>query len=275
MRSDRNLRFRARYIQRPGLALISHQPLLRRVFEADAALTLKRFHAARYEKAVYGGVAGLRIVPNGLTDGAPRLLYFHGGGFTIGSPRTHRWMVARLCAQAQCEAFVPAYRLAPEHPYPAAQEDARAGFDSYAPDFVAGDSAGGCLTLHLCANRSFRAAWLLSPLGDQSRLETADFSQELLIPPRWPRAITRALKADVHAPQASPLLGDLSKAPPALIQVGRGEVLEPDAQRAAQLMPEATLSLYDGMPHVWQLHAGHSATADRAITEAAEFLSAQ
>lgn len=273
MTSDAILRLRARHYQRYALMFLTHQPLLRQIFEFDAKLSFKRCAGVTLREETHGGISGLRIVPTG--GAAQKLLYLHGGGFTIGSPHTHKWMVARLCKEAGCEAFIPNYRKAPEHPFPAAQEDALAAFDGYAPDFVGGDSAGGCLSLYLSANRTFRAMLLLSPIGDQSRLARADFSRELLIPPAWAQAIQRAVKADPLDVRASPLLGDLSNAPPTLIQVSPGEVLEPDAHRAAEMLPEATLSLYDGVPHVWQLHAGKNATADRAISEAAAFLAAR
>lgn len=272
---DSLLRLRAQFIQKPGLALIAPQPLLRQVFEIESLLTQKPYRRAKIIEATIAGVPGLRIVPHGVAEDAPKLLYLHGGGFTIGSPRTHKWMIARIAAGAGVQAFAPNYRKAPEHPYPAAQDDALAVAETYRPDAVAGDSAGGNLSLYVSTQVPLRAMALLSPFADQTRLHSADFSNEQLIPRAWIKRIEGVLKADAHDPKASPLLGDLSNAPPTLIQVGSHEVLRHDAEELEKVIPEATLSIYDRMPHDWQLNAGLNATADRAVAEIAQFLKAR
>jgi len=275
MVSDTFVRLRAKYMQKPGLALIGPQPILRKVFELESRLTQKPFKGVKISEATIGGVPGLKFLPKGVAEDAPKLLYYHGGGFTIGSPRTHKWMIARIAAGAGVQAFAPDYRKAPEHPYPAAQEDALAVAREYTPDAVAGDSAGGNLSLYVSTQISLKAMALLSPFADQTRLHSADFSNEHLIPRAWVIRIKRVLKADAHNPMASPLLGDLSSAPPSLIQVGSQEVLRHDAEHLAKVMPDAKLSIYDRMPHDWQLHAGLNATADCAVAEIADFLKAR
>ena len=272
MRSNANLRFRARYLQRPGLMLVAHQPLLRWVFEREARLMLAPPRGCTVAKTEAGGMPALTFRPKGLAPLAPKLLYLHGGGFTIGSSRTHAALVAYLAQAAGVEAWAVDYRLAPEHPAPAAWEDARAAFDAIAPDFVAGDSAGGNLALHLAIRRDPKAVALLSPLVDQSRLPEADFSTELLIPAVWPRRIERALKVeDTRAPEVSPIYDDLSRCAPLLVQAATGEVLERDARDIAEKAPNARLSMWDGLPHVWQMHATRNQDANKALDEIAAF----
>lgn len=269
---DSLIRLRAKYVQRAGLAFIAPQPLLRKVFELEARLTTKPVQGVQISETTIAGVSGLRFAPDGVSEDAPRLLYFHGGGFTIGSPSTHKWMIARIAKAAGVNAFAPDYRKAPEHPYPAAQEDALAVAKAYQPDAVSGDSAGGNLSLYTSTQVPLKAMALLSPFADQTRLHSADFSNEHLISVAWVRRVRAALKADAEDPKASPLLGDLSMAPPTLIQVGSQEVLRHDAEELAKVIPEAKLSIYDRMPHDWQLNAGWNATADCAVSEIADFL---
>ena len=270
--SDRAIARRARWMQRAFLAGVPSQRVLRLCMEADSQVFYPRLSGTLVQRARLGGVPALHIRPPGVAEGAPRLLYLHGGGFTIGSARTHLGLVSHLAAEAGAEAWSLDYRLAPENPAPAAWEDARTAFDALSPDFVAGDSAGGTLALHLGARRRFRALGLLSPLVDQTRLAGADFTTELLIPRSWARRIARALAAANPAdPELSPIHDDLAAAPPTLIQAARGEVLEDDAHRAAKALPAATLSLYDGVPHVWQLYGRRNPSAERALAEMGRF----
>lgn len=178
-------------------------------------------------------------------------------------------------------AFVPDYRLAPAHPFPAAVEDAEAAFAALAalgPVSVAGDSAGGALALGLCATHAPERAVLLSPVVDLREVmdpaAQTDFSTELLMPERWVRrAIGLYLGgAAPDDPRASPILHDLSQAPPVLLQAAEGEVLESHARRAAAALPRATLSLTPNVSHVWQLNAGWMTEADAAVAEIAAFL---
>lgn len=272
----------ARYVQRPALALVAHQPTMRGVFEVQAALTYRRMRDVTRVRARYGGVDGLEIRPHGVI-GPPSLLYLHGGGFTIGSARTHQWLVARIAHGAGRVAFVPDYRLAPKHPFPAAVDDAEAAFEALSaegPVCVAGDSAGGCLALGLCGTHKPESAALLSPVvdlsGDTKSETSADFSREMLLPRRW---ITRALRlyldgADAQDPRASPIKHDLSNAPPMLIQCAGGEMLEAHARRLAEVVPHARLSVTENVAHVWQLNAGWMPEADAAVAEIAAFLRA-
>lgn len=280
--SDVFFNFFARHVQRRTLGLVAHQPTLRRLFAMTAAAMYRPVSGVKISRRTYAGVRGLDIRPTG--DSSPiSVLYFHGGGFTIGSAETHKWLAARIALGTGRALFVPDYRLAPEHPFPAAVEDAEAVFDAlteFAPLSVAGDSAGGNLALSLCATRRPSSAVLLSPLVDMSiPLDdpTMDFSNEMLIPPAWVRRCLPlyASHADRTDPRMSPILGDLKHAPPMLIQVAKGEALESHARRVAAAIPHATLEMVQNAPHVWQLHAGWNAKADRSIENICAFLKLQ
>ena len=271
MTSDRTLRMRARYYQRYALIALSSQSLLRRIFELDSRIAFRPPRDVTVRQESFGGVPGRLIRPEGETSG--RLLYLHGGGFTIGSSRTHLALAAALSKAAGVEVFSPDYRLCPEHPFPAPQEDVLTAAEAFAPDLLAGDSAGGNLALTVALNHPVKALGLIAPIVDLARLPDADFSGELLIPPQWPRRIERALGVtDLDNPLYSPINADLSDLPPTLIHVSPGEVLEHDARALAEAAPRAELHAFDGLPHVWHLSAGKNAQADAAVAELANFL---
>jgi epsilon-lactone hydrolase len=222
------------------------------------------------------------------------LLYFHGGGYCLGSPRTHRALAARIAHVIGAIAYVPGYRLAPEHPHPAALDDALAacrwlltGGASPAQLVIAGDSAGGGLALATAvamrdSNLPLPAALvLISPLIDLTlsgdSIGTHGRRDPMLsrsIAALWSRLYLGAYPAD-H-PACSPLFADLAGLPPMLIQVGSEEILLSDslrlAGRARDAGCSAHLSRYDGMWHEFQAHAGVLVQSDRAITEIGEFV---
>ncbi len=282
---DRVFRFNARYVERSMLRLIGSQPILRRVFEATAPLSSKLPKGMTTHEDSDGT---LWFQPAGLPDDAPVLMYLHGGGFTIGSPNTHRGLIGHLAEAAGLRAAAPRYRLAPEHPFPAAPEDAIAAYrrlvDAGTPPVaLCGDSAGGCLAL-LTAQAARdeglplpRALGLLAPIGDLSG-EIADrfagAQDEILIPPAWAACIRRDYLPGIDPadPRVSPLFGDLSGLPPTLIQAGEGEALAQDARRIVDAMDDGALDLWPGLQHVWHLHAGPSPAANRALSQMGDFI---
>ncbi len=284
-RADRFFRWQARQVERRPLQIVASQRLLRGLFSMTARLG-GRLPPGLVPIADRNGALWFR--PRGVDRDAPVILYLHGGGFTIGSPRTHAALIGHLAAAAGLRAVAPRYRLAPEHPFPAAPDDARAAFDRLVaagtpPVAICGDSAGGCLALMVAQHARDSGApmpaalGLLAPIGDlsgdiQARFAAAD--DEILIPPHWPRRIRAAYLPgmDPADPAVSPLLGDLRGLPPALIQAGAGEALAADARRLEQAMETVTLDLWPGMQHVWHLHAGRSAAADRALARMGRFL---
>jgi acetyl esterase/lipase len=225
------------------------------------------------------------------------ILYFHGGAYISMSARTHRAITSRLAAGSNAVLFAPDYRLAPEHPFPAALEDAiaayRAVIETGIPAgqiAVAGDSAGGglalCLLLALrdAAMKLPAAAVLFSPSTDlaatgASIVDNSEADAMFFGP--WIAAVTQHYLGGTPAtnPLASPLYGDLTGLPPLLIQVGDTEVLLDDSRRlhekARRAGVQSRLQLWPGVPHGWQIFASFLPEARAALRDAGTFLRAQ
>ena len=201
------------------------------------------------------------------------VLYLHGGGYVIGSPRSHRHLAAAIAGAAGASALLLDYRLAPEHPFPAAVEDATAAYrwlldQAIAPEriVIAGDSAGGGLTVAaLLALREARVPLpaggvCISPWVDLT-CSGASYATKAAADPIVRRAgVEEMARAYLGAtpprtPLASPLFADLRGLPPLLIHVGSDEVLLDDAVQLAERAKaggvDATLEIYDRMIHVW------------------------
>lgn len=222
------------------------------------------------------------------------ILYLHGGAWMIGSPAMYRHFVSRLAYRTQTKALVIDYRLAPEHPFPAGLDDCLAAYDYLLEQgiqpwkiVVAGDSAGGNLTLALLAALKDRgrplpgAAVAISPATDLTgggesrrtrvRLDPFFDSRELGF-------IARQYAVD-HPPDyplISPLFADLHGLPPILIHVGDHEILLDDAVRFAEKAQadgvDATLKVWPEMFHVFQLFDPLLPEARRANSEIVEFI---
>lgn len=284
--SDRLWTASARYLERPVLGLVSSQKVLRWAFLQATRATTQLPPGTLQRQADDGS---LWLVPPGVTGDAPLILYIHGGGFTLGAPETHAGLAAHLAKAAGMRVVLPPYRLAPEHPFPAAKEDVVAAWnrlrhDGHSPAAICGDSAGGCLALQLAVHLRDAglpqpaALGLIAPIGDLSadvpdRIRNAP--GEHLIPAAWAERIREAYLPDIDPadPSVSPLQGDLSGLPPAMIQAADGEVLAEDARRIAGAMDEAKLDLWPDLPHVWHLRAGRSPAADEAVVRLGRFLS--
>ena len=220
------------------------------------------------------------------------ILYLHGGGYTCGSLEYAKGFASTLATECGVRVFCAAYRLAPEHPYPAAVEDAVRAWDylmyqGYGAGnvTVAGDSAGGNLALVLCrrlradGRRMPRALLLMSPWTDMtmsgpSYQERAE--SDPMLTPDYIEAVRRAYAGgrDFRDPDLSPLLGDLSGFPPTLIQVGDHEILYSDAASLGAALRQAQvpcrLEVSAGMWHVFQMFPTRKAAA--AMDSAARFL---
>jgi acetyl esterase/lipase len=246
------------------------------------------------------GVACEWLLAKG-ADPDRRLLYIHGGGWTAGNLDSHRPLSARISQAAGAAVLAVHYRLAPEQPFPSGLDDCvhalrwlRAnGPSGPAPAralFVAGDSAGGNLTLATllaCKERGFplpNGAIPISAATDFSAAGESFRTRAALDPiiPANPEAI-RALgpvytqgRADPLSPLCSPLNGDLRGLPPLLVQVGDAEVLLDDSTRFAAKAKAAgvdvTLRVYPEMPHVWHLFAPFLPEASAAIEEIGAFV---
>jgi len=221
------------------------------------------------------------------------VVHFHGGGYCVGSARTARAWAAHLSAQAACRVVLPEYRLAPEHPHPAALEDAAAVMKALLGDaapasvVVSGDSAGGGLAL------SAMLAWrngsdnvpagciLVSPWLDLSRdrRDRPELARrDVLLSPGWLEACAEAYarRSDRADPAVSPLRAAHGGLPPLLIQAGSDELLAPDAERLAASASAAgvdvTYTRWPGMWHDFALQPGLLAGADSALSQAAWFV---
>jgi monoterpene epsilon-lactone hydrolase len=215
------------------------------------------------------------------------LMYLHGGGYQLGSPGTLRNLIGLLSAGASARVLSVDYRLAPEHPFPAAVEDAltayrwllAAGTDP-AAIAIAGDSSGGGLALGtLVALRDAgdalpAAAAVISPWTDLAltgeSLRTRAEAEVMVKPTGMPETAALYLNgADPRHPYASPLYADLRGLPPILIHVGDAEVILDDsirfAARARDAGVDVTLEVWDEMPHVWHAFAGLLPEADQAV----------
>jgi acetyl esterase/lipase len=223
------------------------------------------------------------------------LLYLHGGGYCIGSVNTHRALAARLSEASGLPVLVPGYRLAPEHPHPAAVEDALTAHRwLLARDLgsqrlaFAGDSAGGGLALAaLVALRDEdpallpAGAALLSPWADLTQSSdsvAANASRDPVVDAAGldESAAWYAAGADLRSPLLSPRFADLTGLPSLLIQVGEPEILLDDATGTAAAAEEAgvdvTLEVWPEVFHVWHASAGMTPEGDEAVEAVGRFL---
>lgn len=224
------------------------------------------------------------------------LLYVHGGGYVIGSPASHRHQVAALSQAAGIAALSLDYRLGPEHPFPAAVDDAVSAYQSLlaagiAPQriVVAGDSAGGGLTVAtLLALRErglpqAAAGVCISPWVDLT-MTAESYTTKADVDPIVTRdGVTGMAQAylqgqDAQTPLASPLFADLSGLPPLLIQVGTDEALLDDAvkleAKAKAAGVDVTLEIWDEMIHVWHFFYPMLREGRDAIARIGEFVRA-
>ena len=240
-----------------------------------------------------GGVPGEWVIaPEADADRV--ILYLHGGGYSMGSPRSHRNLVAKLSSEARARVLSLDYRLAPEHPFPAAVDDAVAAYrfllgEGIAANriAIAGDSAGGGLTLAtllalrdegdpLPAAAAPISAW--TDLEGTGESTTTRAAVDVMIDPENLKetADLYANGVDIREPRLSPLYGDYSGLPPLLLQVGDAEVLLDDSVRVAERAKAAgvdvTLEVWDEMPHVWHAFTGLLPEADQAIAVIGEFV---
>lgn len=224
------------------------------------------------------------------------VFYMHGGGFVVCSPSTHRPLTSRIGLALKATTYVPYYRLAPEHVFPAGLDDA---LDAYRgllergvnPARVAlmGDSAGGGLALALALSIRDQGLplpgklVLISPfidltLSGESLQRNAKADPMLSLD--WIYAKTPMYLGSTPAdhPLASPLFADLRGLPPTLVQVGTEEILYSDSERlaarAAEIGWDLTLSVWDGLFHDFQMMGGILPEADQAIAEIAAFVKA-
>lgn len=261
--------------------------------------TLGGVGVLRLDGAPSGSLVGPPGRPLGRPLGQPLggggvILYCHGGGYAIGSPRTHAALTSLLAAQAGANAISVDYRLAPEHPYPAGLDDALAvyralldsGTDPARVAFAGDSSGGGLATALLVAAREAglplpAAAVLFAPwtdltLSGASITGKQDADLMLSAAGLSVSAADYAAAAAPGHPLISPLFADLTGLPPLLIQVGSHDLLLDDATRlaarAATADVEVRLEVTPGAPHVFQSFAGQLDEADAALASAGGFV---
>lgn len=227
-------------------------------------------------------------------NAGPTVLYCHGGGYYFCSPRTHRSIVFGLATRANASIFSLEYRLAPEHRFPAALDDAIAAYrqllvNGTAPEsiVIAGDSAGGGLALAtLVALRDAgdplpAGGLLFSPWTDLAATGASLSTNDSADPMFCGAALKRAAKvylgdASATNPYASPVYADLHGLPPLFLMAGSTEVLLDDSQRVADNARAAgvdcELEVWKKMPHVWPMFAPFIPEANRALDRAAAFV---
>jgi epsilon-lactone hydrolase len=240
------------------------------------------------------GVPGEWSIAPG-SDVSRVLLFFHGGGYCSGSIQSHRRMVTEAGRAAKVRTLAVGYRLAPEHCFPAAFDDALTAWRFLRKQgvmakhiVIAGDSAGGGLTVALI-NRLRHAgdeqpacAWLVSPWTDLTMSGSTLVSKDAVDPLIHKAYLGELADAYVPAgldrkdPRVSPLYSDLKGFPPTLIQVGSDETLLDDAVRFAGVAGAAdvavTLAIWPHMIHAWQLWNAHLEAGRRALASAGSFM---
>lgn len=249
-----------------------------------------------YEADIVGGVSGWWCVPNQVRADEV-VLHLHGGWFNWGTALSFRHLAGHIANRAGVAVFVPDYRLAPEHPFPAAVLDVKACFKGlahrgYKRIAITGDSAGGCLALVLLsivASESFEGITLvgvaaLSPVTDLT-FAGASWKTRLDVDPYFTQSqaegLVNAYLGDANPldPIASPLFADMTSFPPILLQVGENEVLYDDSRRYVELAVaagvDAKLDVWEGMVHGFAGGVGHMHAATETLDAIGAFLTKQ
>ncbi len=274
-----------------GVTLTSRMPLRLQRRLLDLAALLAPLPPGTVHHPLRLGDRIADRVTVGATERPRAVLYLHGGGYTLGSPGTHRALAAALARDARAVVYLPAYRLAPEFPYPAALDDAVAGFTElverhgYPPERIAlaGDSAGGGLALaaarRLLDARGWRAGALvlLSPWADPGDEEVSR-RRDLAVNVGWGQRSASAYLGggDRFDPGFAPALGELAGLPPTLLHIGNREVLYGQALRLVERLRSAgvptELHEYPRLWHSAHTQAGLVREVDEAVREVGRFI---
>lgn len=271
---------------------------LRRQIERSAGLFLRRPPGVTFEDMTLAPpetgaphLPAVCITPDAPREG-PMLLYFHGGGYIFGSPRSYRGMIGHLSRRTGLIAVLPRYRLGPEHPFPGAPDDAVAAYRAVMAHpggiILGGDSAGGGLALGLLAQitalglRQPVGTFCFSPLTDMT-FSGASFSRnaaaDALLPAHRASEMAQMYLqgAAPDDPRASPLFGEFGGAGPVWITVGTTEILLDDSRRMAERLKrqgvDVTCVIEPGLPHVWPLFHGFIPEARQTLAQLGTWIS--
>jgi monoterpene epsilon-lactone hydrolase len=247
-----------------------------------------------FEADTLGGVPGVWVYPADWRPGEA-IVHLHGGWFNFGSAKAFRHLVGHIAVRARARAFVPDYRLAPEHPFPAATDDVLACYQGLAKRdvhriAVTGDSAGGNLALGLASrviaeagpiSATLVGVAVLSPVTDLT-LSGVTYETRADADPLFTRAQVAELVhsylggADAKQSLASPLYGGLDGMPPVRVYVGDDEVLLDDSfryvERAITVGVDARLNVWMGMPHGFASGIGKLKASVQALDDIGAFL---
>ena len=246
-----------------------------------------------HEPTTLGGVKAERVVPTQAVEGR-RILYLHGGAYVAGSPRSHRPLVARLADASRAAAISLDYRMAPEHPFPAAVDDAVEAYRDLLAQgvwpertIIAGDSAGGGLALAVALRLKDEGLpqpaglYVISPWADLTQSHST-YQTKAADDPMITRERLIEAAGQYHAdtspkhPHVSPVFGAFEGLAPMLIQVGSEEALLGDslivAERAGHARVEVRLEVWPEMIHVFQAFSGQLTAARRAIATAGAWM---
>jgi len=284
--------FFLRHVERRALSRIKDPVKIRRRMALQTRLI---FRAPRKtptsREALAHGQASISALKIGNGDQGT-LLYFHGGAFIYGSAKTHHRLVAKLAKDNALTAYSIDYRLAPEHPFPAAIEDALTAYQALLGRglnniVIAGDSAGGGLAfslLHAILAKGLpapRAIIAFSPLTDQTMQSQSvrdNADTEVMLPAqRMEEVRDMYLPDDYKNPLASPLFGSFQNAPPVFLSVSTTEILRDDTLAMAEKLRAqnvlVTLEILENAPHVWPFFHGRLPEADATLEKVKAFLS--
>ena len=279
-------------LRQGGLDLRADVPTLRATFNELMARTPAP-DDVRQKATTLGGVSAIEVTAPG-ADADPVILYFHGGVYVIGSAATSVPLAAELARRTSARVITLDYRLAPEHPFPAAVADAQDAYQGLLEQGVdphhialAGESSGGglavatLLALRDAGTRLPSCALLMSPYADLTlsgdSITTRAAADRTLTPEGLRLRIPDYVAgADASNPLISPVFADFTGLPPLMIQVGSNEILLSDAlrlaERAAMADVTVTLDVIDGAPHVFQAFAAMLDEAGAALERASAFL---
>lgn len=282
------LKLNRRFFQQPG-----DRTVARHRADIDRLCAMfKPIGPINHDRVEAGGVPAEWVIPKH-TEPSRAILFIHGGSFVAGSTYSHRTLAANMAIASKARALSIDYRLAPEHPFPAAVEDTAAAYEwllaqGLTPSqiVVAGDSAGGNLSLALLLHlRDLQqpmpaGAVCLCPAPDLSfsgESMVTNLKKDIMLNLSEERTYIKAyLKgADPRAPLASPIYADLRGLPPLFLQVGAHELLLSDVERFAEKAKaagvEVTLEVWPEMQHDWQMAAAILPEGRQAIAHAGEF----
>ena len=245
------------------------------------------------EQVGAGGVSAEWISTPGVAEDRV-VMYLHGGGYMIGSMRTHRSPLSYLSRASNARVLGLNYRLAPEHPFPAAVEDSVAAYrwlldEGVSPRriVIGGDSCGGGLTIAtLVALKYFGYPLPAGGISHSGWTDLAHTGESFVTKAEADPLIDKEMLEGMAAaylgdrsrttPLASPYYADLTGLPPLLVQVGTAEVLLDDSLRLAERAKEAgvdvTLEVWDDMPHVWQAFVSFLPEARQALDSCGQFV---